>query len=191
MWFACSSILIRTPPPLCIVMCSSIYRLAHVIPNPSGSATRHFPAQWLRLLRTLTSHSCSPPSSPGCRPSRRILACEPCVHECNVPCGTLPGLLAYMVRRPTCARMHAQHTTHNYTPHTHRATPTNKHTHSKCTSPTLHLSTYPPAKLEEDRAVVPESHGVPRGTNLSDAVICPDMEACRAHVYRIAPWDVR
>ena len=56
---------------------------------------------------------------------------------------------------------------------------------------TAELTGLPALQLEEDRAIVPEAHGIPPGTNLSNAAICPDMAACRAHVHRIAPWDVR
>lgn len=30
-----------------------------------------------------------------------------------------------------------------------------------------------------------------RGLRLADGAVCPDMDACRAHIERIAPWDMR
>ena len=56
---------------------------------------------------------------------------------------------------------------------------------------TSDLTGLPPLQLDEDIQLTPDAHAVPDGVNLSYGAICPDMAACRAHVHRIAPWDVK
>ena len=53
---------------------------------------------------------------------------------------------------------------------------------------TSHATGLPPLQEVEHAAVVPDPQGM-GGQRLSDAEICPDMAACRAHIEAIAPWD--
>lgn len=49
---------------------------------------------------------------------------------------------------------------------------------------------FPPLSSEEHKAVVPDPQGM-HGVRLKDHDVCPDLVACRAHIARIAPWDVK
>ena len=45
---------------------------------------------------------------------------------------------------------------------------------------------FPPLSSEEHKAVVPDPQGM-HGLRLKDHDVCPDLDACRAHIARIAP----
>ena len=55
---------------------------------------------------------------------------------------------------------------------------------------TSDLTGIPPLQEAQHAAVKPDPQGM-RGYRLSDLEVCPNMTACREHVERIAPWDVR
>ena len=49
---------------------------------------------------------------------------------------------------------------------------------------------FPPLSAAEHSVVQPDPQGM-RGVRLRDLEVCPDMAKCRAHIEKIAPWDVK